>query len=98
MLVGFLVFGSAGAVLVAVCELSSQPQINSAMRTVGLFCHMPFYYCRIYNSKERKTYEQVHGFFVHLHWRFMKSTHSLYIYIYIYVVSPCSCGWVYIPR
>jgi len=59
MLVGFLVFGSAGAVLVAVCELSSQPQINSAMRTVGLFCHMPFYYCRIYNSKERKTYEQV---------------------------------------
>ena len=76
MLVGFLVFGSAGAVLVAVCELSSQPQINSAMRTVGLFCHMPFYYCRLYNSKERKTYEQVH---------YEEYSLTVCVYIYIYM-------------
>jgi len=47
-----------GAAVVAVCDVSTQPEITQAMKTLGLFCHRPFYYARL-KPRGMKAYENV---------------------------------------
>ena len=42
----------------AVCDVCNQQDVSEAMKSVGLFCHRPFYYARL-KPRGIKAYENV---------------------------------------